>query len=67
MNNENIEDIETNEIIQLGGFPPIIFISNETKKKREFKKKIEENINTENVSKLNILGIKNILGKNDNK
>ena len=50
--------------IKLGGFPPIYFISSENKKKREFKKKVEnsiDGINT-NINKLNILNIKNILG-----
>lgn len=47
--------------IKLGGFPPIYYISNETLKKREFRKKIENEIDTKNMSKLNILNIKNIL------
>ena len=50
-----------NEEINLGGFPPIYYISTENKKKREFKKKMEENINLTDINKLNILNIKNIL------
>lgn len=62
--NTNIQEIDNDEKIQLSGFPPILFINNETKKKREFKKKMEESIKNDNTNKLNILGIKNILGKN---
>jgi hypothetical protein len=47
--------------IKLGGFPPIFYINNENKKKREFKKKIEDEINITNINKLNILNVKNIL------
>lgn len=47
----------------LGGFPPIFYINNDTKKKREFKEKIEENIDMTKIDKLNILNIKNILGE----
>ncbi len=59
-------DTENNNI-ELGGFPPLIYINNETKKKREFQKKINSDIGSENLLKLNILGIKNILGNNDSK
>ncbi len=51
------------EKINLGGFPPIFFVSKETKKKREFEKKITENIDTSSFKKLNILNIKNILNE----
>ena len=51
------------EHINLGGFPPIYYLTNENKKKREFKKKIEDNININDINKLNILNIKNILEK----
>jgi hypothetical protein len=47
--------------INLGGFPPIIFISNETKKKREFEKKVSESIKSSTFTGLNLLNIKNIL------
>lgn len=47
--------------INLGGFPPIIYINIETKKKREFEKKATENLDTNSYKKLNILNIKNIL------
>ena len=58
-----INNTNTNTNDNLGGFPPIFFISNETKKKREFKEKIEENIDVININKLNILNIKNILSE----
>ena len=61
MNNNDIDN-ENNDL-KLGGFPPIFFISNDIKKKREFKKKIEDNVDMANINKLNILNIKNILGK----
>ncbi len=40
--------------INLGGFPPIIFISNETKKKREFEKKVSESIKSSTFTGLNL-------------
>lgn len=49
--------------IKLGGFPPILYLSNEEKKKREFKEKNKEDIDLKNITKLNILNIKNILDK----
>ena len=58
----NIPLNEDEKKIQLGGFPPLFFISNESRKKREFAKKYE-NIythDTKNSSSLNILDIKNI-------
>lgn len=49
--------------IKLGGFPPIIFITENTKKIREFEKKTSNTKIDENIfNKLNILNIKNILG-----
>ncbi len=51
------------EKINLGGFPPIIFVTKETKKKREFEKKVSDNIDTSSYKKLNILNIKNILNE----
>lgn len=64
MSNKNIEHIKNDDNnISLGGFPPIMFINNETKKKREFREKVEDNINVSNINKLNILNIKNILGE----
>lgn len=44
-----------NSKITLGGFPPIYYITTETKKKREFEKKATENIDTSAYNKLNIL------------
>jgi hypothetical protein len=56
----NIPLNESEKKINLGGFPPIFYISNETKKKREFNKNIET-INPTVFDNLNILNIKNIL------
>jgi|LauGreDrversion4_2_1035121.scaffolds.fasta_scaffold471305_2 hypothetical protein len=53
--------MDTTEKINLGGFPPIFYISKENKKKREFEQKITENLDTSSYKKLNILNIKNIL------
>lgn len=48
--------------INLGGFPPIIKINTNIRKKREFKKEAI-NINTNILDKLNILNINNIIKK----
>ena len=53
----NIPLNEEESKLNLGGFPPIFFISNESKKKREFAKKYE-NVNSTKSSSLNILNIK---------
>ena len=45
--------------INLGGFPPILYINTDTKKKREYEKKVTENINTTTYKNLNILNISN--------
>ena len=60
--NDNLNDSDDNNI-QLGGFPPIFYLDNENKKKREYKRKINEDIDNEKIdkNKLNILNIKNIL------
>jgi hypothetical protein len=50
-----------NNNINLGGFPPIYFISTENKKKLEFKKKAVKSVNINEIDKLNILSIKDIL------
>ncbi len=47
--------------LNLGGFPPIIYISAENKKKREFEKKVKEDIEKSSFDKLNLLNVKNIL------
>ena len=60
--NNNESDNQNNDI-KLGGFPPIFYLNSDNKKKREFKEKIEDNIDIKNIKKLNILNIKNILGK----
>ena len=57
------ESDNQNDDIKMGGFPPIYYLSSDNKKKREFKKKNEKNIDIKNITKLNILNIKNILGK----
>jgi hypothetical protein len=48
--------------INLGGFPPIIKIDNDLKKKREFTKEAIQ-INTNILANLNILNINNIIKK----
>jgi hypothetical protein len=45
------------DTINLGGFPSIIYINNEIKKKREFEKKITKKLNTTSFNKLNLLNI----------
>lgn len=50
--------------IKLGGFPPILFIGKKNKKIKEFAKLNDKDDNIKNISKLNILDIKNILGVN---
>lgn len=49
------------EKINLGGFPPIIFVTSENKKKREFEKKVNDSIKSSTFTGLNLLNIKNIL------
>lgn len=53
--------------INLGGFPAIIYINNEIKKKREFDKKVSENLDSDSYKNLNILNIKNILNDTSKK
>lgn len=52
-----------NDDIKLGGFPAIYYLNNDNKKKREFKKNIENKLNINDIKNLNILNIKNILDK----
>jgi hypothetical protein len=53
--------------INLGGFPPIFFVQNIDKKKREFKeKKNLDKINSKVLNSINILDFTNILGKKNN-
>jgi hypothetical protein len=63
--NQNEND-ENDEIISgqinLGGFPPILFLGQNNKKIKEFGKLSNDEQNLKNISKLNILNIKNILG-----
>ena len=64
---ENLFKSENNnesENLNLGGFPPIIYLNDETKKKREFRNEINDNININNIKIKNILNIKNILKDN---
>jgi hypothetical protein len=56
------KNTEKREDLNLGGFPPIFFITSDNKKKREFKE-VTNNIDNTLINKLNILNIKNILGK----
>jgi hypothetical protein len=55
----NIPLNEEEQKLNLGGFAPIFFISNESRKKREFAKKFE-NVDVKKSSNLNILNIKDI-------
>ncbi len=48
--------------INLGGFPPIIKINSNIRKKREFSKEVIK-INTNILDNLNILNINNIIKK----
>ena len=43
------------DIINFGGFPSIIYINNETKKKREFEKKINKKLINKSFNNLNLL------------
>jgi len=62
-NHNKINTLKVNgEITNLGGFPPIIYISQKNKKIKEFAQINNNDINIENISNLNILNIKNILG-----
>jgi hypothetical protein len=63
MDNSEINNSEIN----LGGFPPIFFINNEIKKKREFEVNINNNIKVKNLNSLNILNIKDILNNSNKK
>ena len=56
--------------INLGGFPPILYITTDTKKKREYEKKATEKVNNSTYKHLNILKItdfKNLLGDTSKK
>lgn len=59
-NKHNEEEKE----VKLGGFPPIMYMGQKHKKINEFAKVNDKDVNTKNISKLNILNIKNILGSN---
>ena len=48
--------IKDTNIINFGGFPPILKITNDLKKKREFSKHTQS-LNTNNLNLLNILKI----------
>lgn len=56
---------KNNKIINLGGFPPLFYDTNEIKVKKEFAEKFNKNTskNINNINKLNLLNVKNILGK----
>jgi len=54
-----------NNMSDLGGFPPIMFLGTKKKKIKEFSQINNNNDNIKNINKLNklnILNIKNILG-----
>ena len=51
-----------NNMSDLGGFPPIMFLGTQNKKIKEFSQINNNNDNIKNINKLNILNIKNILG-----
>lgn len=60
-NKQDRQDIHN---ITLGGFPPIKYLGQRNKKINEFAKLNDKDTNIKNISKLNILDIKNILGVN---
>lgn len=60
-NKQDRQDIHN---ITLGGFPPIMYLGQRNKKINEFAKLNDKDTNIKNISKLNILDIKNILGVN---
>jgi hypothetical protein len=63
-NNQINNNNKKNKDIKLGGFPPIIYLNKKNKQIKEFAKINEDNNeqDTKNIGKLNILDIKNILG-----
>ena len=61
-NTKNNENENNNEQINLGGFPPIMYLGQKNKKIKEFAQLNSKNESFKNISKLNILNIKNILG-----
>ena len=58
--NVNKNDENNEHIINLGGFPPIMYLGKKNKKIKEFSQ-LDNDENLKNISKLNILNIKNIL------
>jgi hypothetical protein len=67
LNNTNkTNETKTDEMyvqpIHFGGFPPIIFLGQKNKKIKEFAQLNNNDESFKNISKLNILNIKNILG-----
>lgn len=60
--NSNNEQSNILENIKLGGFPPILYLGQQNKKIKEFSELSNNDDNAKNISKLNILDIKNILG-----
>lgn len=64
-NNSQTKSNQQNEQnITLGGFPPIMYLGQKNKKINEFAKLNNKDSDIKNISKLNILDIKNILGVN---
>lgn len=62
--NSNGQNGQNGQNIKLGGFPPIMYLGQKNKKINEFAKLNDKDDSIKNISKLNILDIKNILGVN---
>jgi hypothetical protein len=62
--NKDNKDDQDDQDIKLGGFPSIMYLGQRNKKINEFAKVNDKDANIKNISKLNILDIKNILGVN---
>lgn len=60
--NSQTKTEQNNKDIKLGGFPPIMYLGQINKKMNEFATINNKNTDIKNISKLNILNIKNILG-----
>jgi hypothetical protein len=61
---QNKQDKQYKQDVKLGGFPPIMYLGQRNKKINEFAKLNDKDTSIKNISKLNILNIKNILGVN---
>lgn len=63
-NRQNKQNEQNSNDVILGGFPPIMYLGQRNKKINEFAKLNNNDTDIKNISKLNILDIKNILGVN---